>query len=115
MIGEYCPAAKLPANATRVARRASLKVGLRPQGHGERRKGGGLDRHPLLIAATIRGLSTDKVFAEIQEQMRASSSANKTEILQLHAELLDVREVVRRLGGDGTVRCPDARRRSPEA
>ena len=43
--------------------------------------------------ATIRGLSTDKVFAEIQEQMRASSSANKTEVLQLHAELLDVREV----------------------
>jgi predicted lipid-binding transport protein (Tim44 family) len=43
--------------------------------------------------AAIRGLSTDKVFAEIQDQMRASNSANKTEVLQLHAELLDVREV----------------------
>jgi predicted lipid-binding transport protein (Tim44 family) len=43
--------------------------------------------------ATIRGLSTDKVFAEIQEQLRTLNSANKTEVLQLHAELLDVREV----------------------
>ena len=43
--------------------------------------------------ATILGLSTDKVFAEIQEQLRALSSDNKTEVLQLHAELLDVRQV----------------------
>lgn len=43
--------------------------------------------------ASIRGLTTDKVFAEIQDQLRASSSANKTEVLKLKAELLDVREV----------------------
>jgi predicted lipid-binding transport protein (Tim44 family) len=41
--------------------------------------------------ASIRGLSTDKVFAEIQDQLRASSS-NKTEVLKVHAELLAVRE-----------------------
>ena len=43
--------------------------------------------------ASIRGLTTDKVFAEIQDQMRAQASASKTEVLQLRAELLDVREV----------------------
>lgn len=42
--------------------------------------------------AEIRGLTTDKVFAEIQEQLRASGTNNKTEVLQLNAELLDVRE-----------------------
>jgi predicted lipid-binding transport protein (Tim44 family) len=41
--------------------------------------------------ATIRGLSTDKVFAEIQEQLRSLNAANKTEVLQLRAELLAVR------------------------
>jgi predicted lipid-binding transport protein (Tim44 family) len=43
--------------------------------------------------ASIRGLTTDKVFAEIQDQLRASDAANKTEVLKLNTELLDVREV----------------------
>jgi len=43
--------------------------------------------------ASIRGLTTDKVFAEIQDQLRANNSANKTEVLKLNAELLEVREV----------------------
>ncbi|MGZ4957996.1 MAG: Tim44 domain-containing protein [Methylomonas sp.] len=43
--------------------------------------------------AAIRGLTTDKVFAEIQEQLRATNAANKTEVLKLSAELLEVREV----------------------
>lgn len=43
--------------------------------------------------ATIRGLSTDKVFAEIQEQLRASDSVNKTEVLKVKAELLEVQQV----------------------
>lgn len=43
--------------------------------------------------AAIRNLTTDKVFAELQDQLRASSSANKTEVLKLTAELLEVREV----------------------
>jgi predicted lipid-binding transport protein (Tim44 family) len=42
--------------------------------------------------AAIRGLTTDKVFAEIQDQLRASGTANKTEVLNLKAELLDVHE-----------------------
>ncbi len=43
--------------------------------------------------AEIRGLTTDKVFAEIQDQLKASDTANRTEILKLEAELLEVREV----------------------
>ena len=43
--------------------------------------------------AEIRGLTTDKVFAEIQDQLRASNTENRTEILKLEAELLEVREV----------------------
>jgi len=43
--------------------------------------------------AEIRGLTTDKVFAEIQDQLKASDAANRTEILRLEAELLEVREV----------------------
>lgn len=43
--------------------------------------------------AEIRSLTTDKVFAEIQSQLRASDSDNHTEILKLEAELLEVREV----------------------
>ena len=43
--------------------------------------------------AAIRGLTTDKVFAEIQDQLRASTAANQTEVLQLSSELLDVQEV----------------------
>jgi predicted lipid-binding transport protein (Tim44 family) len=42
--------------------------------------------------AAIRGLTTDKVFAEIQDQLRASTSDNKTEVLKLSSELLEVRE-----------------------
>ena len=41
----------------------------------------------------IRGLSTDKVFAEIQEQIKASTTDNHTDILKLNAELLEIREV----------------------
>jgi len=43
--------------------------------------------------AAIRGLTTDKVFAELQDQLRASSAANKTDVLKVNAELLEVREV----------------------
>lgn len=43
--------------------------------------------------AEIRGLTTDKVFAEIQEQLRASNEENHTDILKIDAELLDYREV----------------------
>lgn len=43
--------------------------------------------------AAIRGLTTDKVFAELQDQLRASDAANKTELLKVNAELLEVREV----------------------
>lgn len=42
--------------------------------------------------AAIRGLTTDKVFAEIQDQLRASDTSNKTEVLKVNAELLEVRE-----------------------
>jgi len=38
-------------------------------------------------------LSTDKVFAEIQEQLKASATENHTDILKLDAELLEVREI----------------------
>ncbi len=43
--------------------------------------------------AAIRGLTTDKVFAEIQDQLRAANGNNKTEVLQLKSELLEVSEV----------------------
>lgn len=43
--------------------------------------------------AGIRNLTTDKVFAEIQDQLRASNSSNKTEIVKLSSELLEAREV----------------------
>ncbi|WP_411727259.1 Tim44 domain-containing protein [Methyloglobulus sp.] len=43
--------------------------------------------------AEIRGLTTDKVFAEIQDQIKASTEENHTEILKLNAELLEVREI----------------------
>ncbi|MEF3076103.1 Tim44-like domain-containing protein [Methylobacter sp. Wu1] len=43
--------------------------------------------------AEIRGLTTDKVFAEIQDQLKASSEENRTDVLKLDAELLEVREV----------------------
>ncbi len=43
--------------------------------------------------AEIRGLTTDKVFAEIQQQLKDSEGPNKTDVLKLDAELLDVREL----------------------
>lgn len=43
--------------------------------------------------AAIRGLTTDKVFAELQDQLRVSSAVNKTEVLKVNTELLEVREV----------------------
>ncbi|MDD1643842.1 MAG: 39S ribosomal protein L45 [Methylococcaceae bacterium] len=43
--------------------------------------------------AEIRGLSTDKVFSEIQDQLKASATENRTDILKLDAELLEVREI----------------------
>jgi predicted lipid-binding transport protein (Tim44 family) len=43
--------------------------------------------------AEIRGLSTDKVFAEIQGQLIASATENHTDILKLDAKLLEVREI----------------------
>lgn len=43
--------------------------------------------------AEIRGLTTDKVFAEIQEQIKAMNGENHTQVLKLDAELLEVREI----------------------
>ncbi|MEY4718226.1 MAG: hypothetical protein RL563_844 [Pseudomonadota bacterium] len=43
--------------------------------------------------AAIRGLTTDKVFAELQDQLRATPAANKTDVLKVNTELLEVREV----------------------
>jgi predicted lipid-binding transport protein (Tim44 family) len=43
--------------------------------------------------AEIRGLTTDKVFAEIQDQINASTKENHTDILKLAAEILEVREI----------------------
>ena len=43
--------------------------------------------------ADIRGLTTDKVFAEIQDQIKASTEDNHTDILKLEAEILEVREI----------------------
>ncbi len=42
--------------------------------------------------AEIRGLTTDRVFAEIQDQLKASTDDNRTEVISVQAELLDVRE-----------------------
>lgn len=43
--------------------------------------------------AEIRSLTTDKVFAEIQTQLKASGTDNHTDILKIEAELLEVREI----------------------
>jgi predicted lipid-binding transport protein (Tim44 family) len=43
--------------------------------------------------AEIRGLTTDKVFAEIQDQINASTEQNHTDVLKVEAELLEVREI----------------------
>ncbi len=41
----------------------------------------------------IRGLTTDKVFAEIQTQLKASDTDNQTEILNVDTKLLEVRDI----------------------
>lgn len=43
--------------------------------------------------AEIRALTTDKVFAEIQQQLETSEEQNKTDVLKLDAELLSVRQI----------------------
>lgn len=43
--------------------------------------------------ADLRGLTTDKVFAELQDQLRERSGENRTELLKVDARLLDVRDV----------------------
>jgi len=43
--------------------------------------------------AEIRGLTTDKVFAEIQQQLQESSESNQTDVLKVEAELLSIREI----------------------
>jgi predicted lipid-binding transport protein (Tim44 family) len=43
--------------------------------------------------AEIRGLTTDKVFAEIQEQLKSSTENNNTDVLKLDADLLEIREL----------------------
>ncbi len=47
------------------------------------------DNHDL---AEIRGLTTDKVFAEIQDQIQASTEKNQTDVSRLDAELISIRE-----------------------
>ncbi len=48
------------------------------------------DNHEL---AEIRGLTTDKVFAEIQEQLKDLTEKNQTDVLKIDAELLSIREI----------------------
>jgi predicted lipid-binding transport protein (Tim44 family) len=55
--------------------------------------------------AAIRGLTTDKVFAELQGQLRADTSTNTTEVLKVNAELLAVREVGSELEADVLFDC----------
>lgn len=43
--------------------------------------------------AEIRSLTTDKVFAEIQTQLKGSDTENHTDILKIETELLEVREI----------------------
>lgn len=43
--------------------------------------------------AEIRSLTTDKVFAEIQDQIKASTESNHTDILKIETELLEIREL----------------------
>ncbi len=43
--------------------------------------------------AEIRGLTTDKVFAEIQNQLQNSIEHNHTDVLKVDAELLSIREI----------------------
>lgn len=43
--------------------------------------------------AEIRGLTSDKVFAEIQQQLKDSNETNHTDVLNLDADLLEIREL----------------------
>lgn len=43
--------------------------------------------------AEIRGLTTDKVFAEIQDQLTDFTETNQTDVLKIDAELLSIREL----------------------
>lgn len=43
--------------------------------------------------AEIRGLTTDKVFAEIQEQLNGSTESNQTNVVSINAELLNIKEI----------------------
>lgn len=43
--------------------------------------------------ADLRQFTTDKVFGELQDQIRARSGENRTELLKVECELLEVREV----------------------
>ncbi|MEN8259296.1 MAG: Tim44-like domain-containing protein [Pseudomonadota bacterium] len=43
--------------------------------------------------AELRGLTTDKVFGELQGQLHARDGDNRTELLKVDAQLLEVREV----------------------
>jgi len=43
--------------------------------------------------AEIRSLTTDKVFAEIQNQIKATEGENHTDVLKVEAELLEVRDL----------------------
>lgn len=47
--------------------------------------------------AEIRDLTTDKVFAEIQDQLRNSTETNQTDVLKLDSELLSIRDLGDRL------------------
>lgn len=47
--------------------------------------------------AEIRSLTTDKVFAEIQDQLKSSNDKNHTDVLKIEAELLEVRELANEL------------------
>ena len=52
------------------------------------------DNHDL---AEIRSLTTDKVFAEIQDQLREATASNQTELLKIDAELLSIKEIASEL------------------
>lgn len=43
--------------------------------------------------AQIRGLTTDKVFSEIRQQLEEHDEFNQTDVLNLQAELLEIREL----------------------
>lgn len=43
--------------------------------------------------AEIRGLTTDTMFGELQDRIKAVAADNRTDVLKLEAELLEVREV----------------------